>query len=39
MTISEAAKLAIQAAALAKGGEIFILNMANPEKSLILINK
>ena len=36
MTISEAAKLVIQVAALAKGGEIFILDMANPVNILDL---
>lgn len=32
MTIPEASKLVIQAGALAKGGEIFILDMGDPVK-------
>lgn len=39
MTIPEAARLVIQAGALAKGGEIFILDMGNPVKIIDLVQK
>ena len=32
MTISEASQLVIQASAMAKGGEVFLLDMGNPVK-------
>ena len=39
MTIPEAAKLVVQAGALAKGGEIFILDMGKPFKIIDLAEK
>ncbi|MEH7344381.1 nucleoside-diphosphate sugar epimerase/dehydratase [Bacillus sp. JJ1532] len=39
MTIPEAARLVIQAGALANGGEIFILDMGNPVKIIDLVHK
>ena len=39
MTISEAAQLVIQAGALAKGGDIFVLDMGKPVKILDLAKK
>ena len=39
MTINEAAELVIQAGAMAKGGEVFILDMGNPVKILTLAER
>ena len=39
MTITEAAQLVIQAGALGKGGEIFILDMGKPVKIIELAQK
>ena len=39
MTITEAAQLVIQAGSLAKGGDIFVLDMGNPLKILELAKK
>ena len=39
MTIPEAAQLVIQAGSLAKGGDIFVLDMGNPMKILDLAKK
>ena len=39
MTISEAANLVIQAGAISEGGEVFLLDMGNPIKIMILPKK
>lgn len=39
MTISEAAQLVMQAGAIARGGEVFILNMGKPVKILDLVRR
>ena len=39
MTITEAAQLVIQAGALAKGGEVFVLDMGKPVKIIDLAKK
>ena len=38
MTISEASQLVIQAGAMAKGGDVFVLDMGEPVKLLTLLN-
>ena len=39
MTITEASQLVIQAGAMAKGGDVFVLDMGNPIGYMILAKK